>query len=174
MTASFQNVEQDRNINEISENQNSEESDTFESPNNYKKSNIINVDEDSNSSQIYGQPQTELDIEFSQELSIVLCLAAYSKISVLENEMFAQKLDRLFVKGAIYGDNEKQRIVEKYVVSAIVTCEKKVSLMVDDLKRKLLTDIYHDKLPISQMKSYIVFDDNIIEAGNIYFTATEM
>lgn len=157
-----------------------QESELIKSENEIKHT-VINLDEPTEDSESEHptnpfQPETdeEVKIPFSEELSIVTCLAAYSKLATIEREEFSKKLEGLFEEGGLYNNDSKMKIVEKYVINAVIDCEKRVRVMIDDLKRKTLTDIYHDILSIEILRDYIRFDSNIISSGKFGLDSAEI
>ena len=116
----------------------------------------------------------DFNLSYTDELTMITCLSAYSKIATQDRETFTSKLENLFAKSGIFSDAEKVKVIEKYVINAIMSCEKIVGKFNDFQKRQILTDLYHETLSIENLYAYLEFDDNIISRNNHRLNAFEL
>jgi len=109
----------------------------------------------------------DLNMSESEELTVITCLASYSKIAKTDQEIFRNKLSKIFNELNILDNARQVKGIEKYIVHAMARCHRIVSEMNVDQKKQFLADLYHEKLEPADLYNYIKFDDSVISGeGN--------
>lgn len=118
-------------------------------------------DEEELSKKAMNQERMEQQERVRKDFHIITCLAMYSK-SANDKMTFQNKIEEQFAKADISDNQQKQRLVERYVVNAIHECSLRTKAMPIERLQVMMKDTYSDSQDKEVMNSFVVFNENII------------